>query len=104
MFRPADGNEVAGAYVSAMEHDGPTVMALTRQGVPPLPNSSVEHTKKGAYIVQDTSDAPELVLIATGSEVGLALDSAASISFRYHQPVPADVLRLSPANQLCLAI
>merc|ERR1712050_218417 len=79
VMRPADGNETAGAYKYAVERSKlesrPTFMALTRQAVPNLPNSSIENTAKGAYAVVDCED-PEIVLIGTGSEVGLCVDAA----------------------------
>merc|ERR1712066_1053609 len=79
VMRPADGNETAGAYKYAVERakfeSRPTFLALTRQAVPNLPNSSIENTAKGAYAVIDCAD-PEIVLIGTGSEVGLCVDAA----------------------------
>lgn len=78
LFRPADGNETAGAYIQAMLHrQTPSVLVLTRQGVPTLPNSTAEKVALGAYVVQDTQGTPDLIFVATGSEVGLAMDSAA---------------------------
>merc|ERR1719181_1007238 len=50
-------------------------MAMTRQNVPNLPNSSIENVRKGAYAVIEC-DNPELILIGTGSEVGLCVDAA----------------------------
>merc|ERR1711972_165409 len=79
VIRPADCNETAGAYKVAVEKSKlqsmPTFMALTRQALPNLPNSSTENVEKGAYAVVDC-DAPELILIGTGSEVGLCVDAA----------------------------
>lgn len=79
VMRPADCNETSGAYAAAVErsknHSMPTLLALTRQGVPNLPNSSIENTAKGAYAVIDCPD-PELILIGTGSEVGLCVEAA----------------------------
>jgi len=79
VIRPADGNETSGAYAAAVERSKlesmPTFLALTRQAVPNLPNSSIENVKKGAYAVIEC-DAPELILIGTGSEVGLCVDAA----------------------------
>lgn len=79
-FRPADGNEVAGAYYSAMTFTGPSVLCLSRQGMPSLAASSIEKTLKGGYVVADCSGKPDLVLVATGSEVGLALEAAKAMS------------------------
>merc|ERR1711924_304108 len=69
----------SGAYAAAVERSKlesmPIFLALTRQAVPNLPNSSIENVKKGAYAVIEC-DAPELILIGTGSEVGLCVDAA----------------------------
>lgn len=52
LIRPADGNEVTGAYISAIENPfTPTVLALSRQNLPNLEGSSVEKTLKGAYVL-----------------------------------------------------
>ena len=83
VLRPADGSETALAWRLALERQGPTVIALTRQGVPdlaeasgaPVPDDAVEH---GAWVVRDPVDGatPEVVLIGTGSEVGVCLAAA----------------------------
>ena len=83
VVRPADGAETALAWRLAAERQGPTVIALTRQGVPdladasgaPVPDDAVEN---GAWVVRDPADgaAPEVVLIGTGSEVGVCLAAA----------------------------
>eukprot|EP00913_Durusdinium_trenchii_P032325 g30266.t1 len=79
VMRPADGNETAGAYKYAVERSKnesrPTMMAFSRQAVDNLPNSSIENTLKGAYEVIEC-EKPELILIGTGSEVGLCVDAA----------------------------
>lgn len=78
-FRPADGNETAGAYAFAMEHrSGPSVIALSRQNLPHLKTSSVENTLKGAYVVEEPEGKakPDLIFVATGSEVSLAMSAA----------------------------
>jgi len=72
VFRPADANETAQAWVAALRRrDGPTVLALTRQSVPNLavPAGVVD---RGGYVAAGDGDA-DVALIATGSEVGLAL-------------------------------
>jgi hypothetical protein len=79
VVRPADANETAGAYKIAIERSRlesrPTVLAFTRQNVANLKNSSIENTCRGAYAVVEC-DNPELVLIGTGSEVGLCIDAS----------------------------
>jgi len=79
VIRPADGNETAGAYKYAVERSKlesrPTFMAFSRQALPNLPNSSIENTLKGAYAVIECEE-PNVILMATGSEVGLIVDAA----------------------------
>ncbi|KAI8099359.1 transketolase [Halteromyces radiatus] len=77
-LRPADGNETSGAYLVALERDdGPSVIALTRQNIPQLEGSSVEAVRKGGYILEPESDAnPDVILVATGSEVSIAMEGA----------------------------
>ncbi len=77
VVRPADANETAQAWWLALKReDGPTLLALTRQGVPTLDRSeyaSAEGTRRGAYVLADTDGEPDVLLLATGSEVHLAL-------------------------------
>ena len=74
-LRPADGNETRLAWKIALESkERPVVMALTRQNLTNLKETeNIEGIEKGAYIISDSSETPELILIATGSEVDLAL-------------------------------
>jgi transketolase len=82
VIRPADGNETAGAYKYAVERSKydsrPTLLCLSRQALPNLELSSIANTLKGAYAVVECPD-PELILVATGSEVGLCVDAAKQI-------------------------
>ncbi|MGY3724436.1 transketolase [Granulicatella balaenopterae] len=78
VIRPADGNEVSAAWKTALEAtDRPTVLVLTRQGLPVLPNTketAFTNVAKGAYVISaQVGDTPEGILIATGSEVELAI-------------------------------
>jgi transketolase len=79
VIRPADANETAMAWKVAVEADGPVALALTRQALPILPRS--DGLLRGAYPVLDVEDA-DLVLVATGSEVSLALEAAKALSGR----------------------
>jgi len=79
-LRPADAAETAVAWRIAMERtDGPTWLSLTRQGVVPLDRTefaSATEAGKGAYVLAEASgSAPEVVLIASGSEIGIALEA-----------------------------
>ncbi len=76
VLRPADGNETAEAWRVALQREGPTAFVLSRQGLPILEDLAAVRAgvRRGGYVVADAEGgAPELVLLATGSEVSLAL-------------------------------
>ncbi len=77
VLRPADAAETAEAWRTAIEHrTGPIAMALTRQKLPLIDRSAyapAENFSRGAYVLADSSPAPELILIGTGSELQYAL-------------------------------
>ena len=76
VLRPADGNETSGAYKAAIElTKTPSVLALSRQGLPNLAGSSIEGTTKGGYILSDSEGTPEIILIGTGSETQLCVQA-----------------------------
>ncbi len=79
VIRPADANETAQAWKAAIEHTtGPVVIVLTRQDIPILDQNTygkAENLSKGAYILSDSEGEPDLILLATGSEVSLILDA-----------------------------
>lgn len=79
VFRPADGKETAAAYAFAIQHQGPVALALTRQNLPTLSGSG-KQAMKGGYILQDCQGTPDLILIATGSEVQLAVSAANTLT------------------------
>ncbi len=77
VIRPADANETARAWKIAIENrKGPVALVLSRQGLPVVdPKKSVD-VERGAYVLSDADDGkPDVLLIATGSEVSLALDA-----------------------------
>jgi transketolase len=77
-FRPADANETAAAWRLALERKSPCFFALTRQDLPvldPATHDAYSSVSKGAYVLQDAAK-PQVVLIATGSEVWTAIDGA----------------------------
>ena len=77
VFRPADATETQAAwYLSQKTNNRPTSIVLTRQNLPILENSSFEKVSKGAYVVYETAVDFDTILIATGSEVALAIDVA----------------------------
>lgn len=83
-FRPADAIETAVAWRAAVARaDGPTALALTRQKLPALPRSrAIGDASRGGYVLWEASPEFEITLIATGSEVCLALDAANELEMR----------------------
>jgi transketolase len=79
VFRPADANEVAETWRFVMQlHHEPAVLVLSRQALPTVDRSqskSAVGVARGAYVLADTDGMPDVVLIATGSEVSLALQA-----------------------------
>ena len=77
VVRPADANEVSACWIKILEDRKPAGIVLTRQNIPTLDrklNNSSQGAKKGGYILQDCSNSkPDVILIATGSEIELAL-------------------------------
>ncbi len=87
VLRPADANETAVAWRVALERtQGPTALLLSRQGLPVLAgarNRGAKGVARGAYVMTDPDGKdPEVVLIATGGEVSLAVDAAAALAER----------------------
>ncbi len=79
VIRPADANETAQAWRVALEHkDGPVVLVFSRQGLPILDQEKygkASKLEKGAYILSDSKKKPDVILIATGSEVSLIMQA-----------------------------
>jgi transketolase len=86
VLRPADANETTVAWEMAMENtETPTALILSRQNIANLPGSSYSNAlqaKKGAYVVQDDNGTPDIVLVASGSEVATLVDGAALLRER----------------------
>ena len=80
LIRPADANEVAQAWKMAISNrGGPTALALTRQAVPTLEGTDAGMLEKGAYVLKDFGE-PEVILMASGSEVHLILEAGKQLS------------------------
>lgn len=83
LIRPADANETSHAWRVALEHKGgPVILVFTRQGLPILDQDKygkASGLEKGAYILSEASKNPDLILMATGSEVALILDAQAKL-------------------------
>ncbi len=85
VIRPADANETSAAWRLAIDHDGPTALVLSRQGLPVLHGTDrPDAVARGAYVLHETGGEdggePDLVLLATGSEVALCLEAAALLA------------------------
>jgi transketolase len=82
VIRPADANEVKMAWIAALRYRGPTAFALSRQNLPEIPGTNVPYDQgmgKGAYIIKKETKKPQFTLMATGSEVSLAMDVATAL-------------------------
>jgi transketolase len=84
-IRPCDNNEVSCAYQIALDYNGPTAIILTRQVIPNIENSNSNSMKKGAYIIYEPNEKIDLIIISTGSEVSLALDTIKYIEEKYNK-------------------
>lgn len=97
-WRPADATESVIAWKSAVEYnDGPTALVFSRQGLPAQTRTEqqVANIEKGGYVLVDTDGTPDVILIATGSEVELAVKSAAELSA---QGIKARVVSMPSTN------
>jgi transketolase len=84
-IRPADANETSSAWKLALKRtDGPTALILSRQDLRVL-ESNPEGVARGGYVIADSDGTPDVILIATGSEVGLALDAKHELEGRGRQ-------------------
>jgi transketolase len=82
-WRPCDAAETAVAWKSAIERtDGPSALVFSRQGLPAQPRSTEQlaDVARGGYILKDSASAPDVILIGTGSEVGVAMAAADQLS------------------------
>ena len=82
VWRPCDAVESAVAWKAAIGHrDGPSCLVFSRQNLAHQPRSDAQlrDIARGGYVLRDSVGAPELILVATGSEVGLAMDAAAQL-------------------------
>ncbi len=85
VWRPCDTLETAAAWIAALENaDGPTALALTRQGVPYMERNeeAQRNIARGGYVLLDCDGDPEAVIIATGSEVHVAAEAAKELQSR----------------------
>ncbi len=83
VWRPCDTVETAAAWTDAIERrNGPTCLVLTRQGLPHQTRTveQLDYIRRGGYVLSDCSGVPDCILIATGSEVALAIDAAKQLT------------------------
>src|SRR5215467_4501467 len=82
LWRPCDAAETAVAWVLAIERHGPTALVLTRQGLPQQKRSpqQLQDVRRGGYVLIEPDGAPEVLVIATGSEVGIAAQAVATLN------------------------
>lgn len=82
VIRPGDSNEVKMAWLAALRYKGPTAIVLSRQGLPELKETNVSYDEgmgRGAYIVKKEKGKADFTLFATGSELSLAMETAARL-------------------------
>ena len=92
VLRPADAIETMGAWQVAAEHStGPTALILSRQKLPVLAGSYRDEVARGAYVVSESAQDPLAILIATGSEVSLAIEAQALLAL---EKIPARVVSM----------
>lgn len=90
VFRPADGKETVAAYISAFSGDEPTALVLSRQPLPQYENSG-SSALKGGYVLDDCIGTPDVLLIASGSEVEICMKAKAILA---EQDVKARVVSM----------
>ena len=85
VIRPADANEVKMSWLAALRYNGPTALLLSRQNLPDVAGTNVSYADgvgRGAYILKKEKGKPDFMLVATGSEVWLAMDVATELEKR----------------------
>ena len=82
LWRPCDAFETAVAWQAALEHEGPDALVLTRQGLPQHERSAEQQAAvaRGGYVLIECGGEPECVVIASGSEVGIAADAVRALN------------------------
>ena len=81
VFRPADANETGYCWVEMLKNrEGPSCILTTRQNLPILEGTSADGVSKGAYVIYGTDVNPEIMFIASGSEVGICLEAAKTLA------------------------
>ncbi|WP_141430410.1 transketolase [Bacillus sp. 03113] len=82
VIRPSDANETASAWAYSLQQtDGPVALILSRQNLPVFEETkaNIDNLSKGAYVLAETNEQPDVILLATGSEVSLAVNAKAEL-------------------------
>jgi transketolase len=80
VYRPADANETAAVWQMALERtDGPSALVLSRQDLPILPRN-FSGVQRGAYVVREAQNETQIILVASGSEVSIAMEGAEALA------------------------
>jgi transketolase len=95
VIRPADANETVEAWKAAVAHGGPTALVLSRQAIPVCTDGSA--VERGAGIVREADGEPAVVIVATGSEVAVAIDAATQLA---DEGIPTRVVSLPSWDRL----
>jgi transketolase len=97
VYRPADAVETAECWAAALDNDGPSLLALSRQNLSPVRTRAASHnlSAKGAYRLKSADGERKVILIATGSEVEIAMSVAKSLEDR---GIGADVVSMPCAE------
>ena len=82
VFRPADGNETTAAWIAAVTASAPTALVLTRQNLPQYGEMSAKNALRGGYVISDCEGEPDVLLMASGSEVELIVKAQAELKER----------------------
>ena len=98
VYRPADAVETAESWAAALENDGPTLLALSRQNLAPVRTKASKEnlTARGAYRLKPAGAARKVILLATGSEVEIALGAAEKLEA---QGIGADVVSMPSTDR-----
>lgn len=105
VYRPADGKETIAAWKTAVQaKDKPTLLVLTRQGLPELEGTTTEGAEKGGYVIAGDVTKADTLLLGTGSEVHLLVEAQKNLvnqqlSFRFHHGKYSKHSQQSTKNQ-----
>lgn len=83
VYRPCDYKELVAGYEYCIKNSNPVCFALTRQDIPHIENTSYEGAMNGAYLLYNNSSNPKVILVASGSEVALAVSVMKELSKKY---------------------